>query len=118
MRSDTTSASHGVVRFARHSVRGGSRGNFCVGARIVATATAWVHRGSVQLANTTIGLITNKRITGRFVEINHAFPYQTYRLYLSGNKRLRVPTDSCFVDVVLTKNGTFQHQAENLLHLF
>ena len=30
----------------RHGVRlaGGSRGNFCVGARIVATATAWVHR--------------------------------------------------------------------------
>ena len=30
------------------------RGNFCVGARIVVTAAAWVHRGSVQLANTTI----------------------------------------------------------------
>ena len=42
-----------MARFARHSLRGGSRGNFCVGARIVATATAWVHMGSVQLANTT-----------------------------------------------------------------
>ena len=26
---------------------------YCVGARIVATAPTWVHRGSVQLANTT-----------------------------------------------------------------
>ena len=30
--------------------------NFCVGARTVATTTAWVHRGLVQLANTTIPL--------------------------------------------------------------
>ena len=34
-----------------------SCGNFCVGARIVAAATAWVHRGSVQLANTTIAVL-------------------------------------------------------------
>ena len=44
----------GVAHFARHSRRKRSRGNLCVGARIVATAPAWVHRGSVQLANTTI----------------------------------------------------------------
>ena len=49
----TTSAWQGVARFARHSLRGGSRGNLCVGARSVTTATAWVHRGSVQLVNTT-----------------------------------------------------------------
>ena len=38
---------------ARHSLRGGCRGNFCVGARIVAMATAWAHSVSVQVANTT-----------------------------------------------------------------
>ena len=30
-----------------------------MGARIVATATAWVYRGSVQLANTTIALLVS-----------------------------------------------------------
>ena len=35
-------------------MRGGPHGNVSAGARIAATATAWVHRGSVQLANTTI----------------------------------------------------------------
>ena len=36
----TGSAWQGVAPFARHSLRGGGRGNFCVGVRIVATATA------------------------------------------------------------------------------
>ena len=35
----TASPSQGVAREARHSLPGGPRGNFCVGARIVATAT-------------------------------------------------------------------------------
>ena len=41
----TASPSLGRAREARHSLRGGSRGSVCVGARIVAMATAWVHRG-------------------------------------------------------------------------
>ena len=44
----TGSAWQGVARFARHSLPGRSRGNFCVGARIVAMATASVHRRSLQ----------------------------------------------------------------------
>ena len=53
-KNDTGPAWQEVARFARHSLRGRSRDNFCAGARIVATATAWIHRGSVRLAKTTI----------------------------------------------------------------
>ena len=42
--------------FAGLSLPGGVRGSFCVGPRIVATVTIWVHRGSAQLANTIIPL--------------------------------------------------------------
>ena len=40
----TACPSQGVAREARHSLPGGPRSNFCVGAKIDATATAWVHR--------------------------------------------------------------------------
>ena len=91
----TASAWQGVARFARHSLRGGSRGKFCGGARIVATATAWVHRGSAQLANSTLHEKINaaKSISG-FLFCFSAVSFIWFWLFFCG-KRASAASASC-----------------------